>query len=903
WPSKVVLGLKPDGWVSTKERLKFTVVAVDLAGKPMPGVRVTTDAFQRESFSHRRRLIGGFYAYEHGYETKRVGALCEGTTDSLGLLVCEMPPPATGNLILRARASDGDGRTAVTRTDAWVASDEDQWLAASDNDRIDLLPEAKRYEPDARARFQVRTPFREATALVTVEREGVLDAFVTKVDRTNPLLEVPLKGNYAPNVFVSALLVRGRIGEPAPTAMLDLAKPSFKMGLAELRVGWGAHELAVKVAPTREAYKTREKASVKIAVRRPDGSAPPRGSEVALAAVDEGLLELAPNASWKLLDAMMARRGEEVETATAQMQVIGRRHFGRKAVPPGGGGGRSPSRELFDTLLVWKARVMLDDAGDATVEVPLNDSLTSFRIVAVASSASGLFGTGEATIRATQDLMLLSGLPQLVREGDRFRATFTVRNASQRTLDLAVTPRATAGGAAIPDVDARSLVLAAGEAREIAWDVAAPAGASSIAWQLDAAEREATGEPAKDALKVTQKVVPAVPERTWQATIVQLVSPQSVAVERPADAIPGRGGVNVQVQGKLAGDLPGVREYLSAYPYTCFEQRASVAIGLRDPALWSAAMAALPDYLDRDGMVKYWTLLRDGDDVLTSYLLSVASEAGYAIPERERMRMEQALVGFVEGRVIRSSALPTADLSIRKVAALEALSRRKDPIDAKWLDSIAIEPNLWPTSAVIDWYLVLKRQPKLPRHDERLKAAEQVLRSRLAFQGTTMGFSTEKTDALWWLMVSADANANKLIVAMHDVPAWRDDVPRMVRGSLGRMQKGHWNTTVANAWGVVALGKFSARFEAAPVTGTTEAKLAETSFAHAWKPDDGAKPFSKRLGWPAAKSELTVTHDGTGTPWVTLQSIAAIPLTAPLSSGYRVTRTVTPVRQQSAGIW
>jgi uncharacterized protein YfaS (alpha-2-macroglobulin family) len=384
---------------------------------------------------------------------------------------------------------------------------------------------------------------------------------------------------------------------------------------------------------------------------------------------------------------------------------------------------------------------------------------------------------------------------------------------------------------------------------------------------------------------------------------MQLGSPQSVAVERPADAVPGRGGVNVQVQGKLAGDLPGVREYLSAYPYTCFEQRASVAIGLRDPALWSAAMAALPDYLDRDGMVKYWTLLRDGDDVLTSYLLSVASEAGYAIPERERMRMEQALVGFVEGRVIRSSALPTADLSIRKVAALEALSRRKDPIDAKWLDSIAIEPNLWPTSAVIDWYLVLKRQPKLPRHDERLKAAEQVLRSRLAFQGTTMGFSTEKTDALWWLMVSADANANKLIVAMHDVPAWRDDVPRMVRGSLGRMQKGHWNTTVANAWGVVALGKFSARFEAAPVTGTTEAKLGEASFAHAWKPDDGAKSFAKRLGWPAAKADLTVAHEGTGTPWVTLQSIAAIPLTAPLSSGYRITRTMTPVRQQSAGIW
>ena len=60
----------------------------------------------------------------------------------------------------------------MTRTDAWVVADEDQWFAASDNDRIDILPEKKRYEPGGAARFQVRTPFREATALVTVEREG-----------------------------------------------------------------------------------------------------------------------------------------------------------------------------------------------------------------------------------------------------------------------------------------------------------------------------------------------------------------------------------------------------------------------------------------------------------------------------------------------------------------------------------------------------------------------------------------------------------------------------------------------------------------------------------------------------------------------------------------------------------
>ncbi len=907
WPARVLLGLKPDSWAASKDKLKFTIAAVDVQARPVEGVHVAADAFRRETYSHRRRLIGGFYAYEHGSETKRLGALCEGMSDAHGLVFCEVAPPAAGNLILRAQAVDADGNRAVTRADAWVSTGDDWWFAASDNDRIDLLPEKKQYEPNDTARFQVRTPFKEATVLVTIEREGVLESFVRTVKRDNPVIDVPIKDSYSPNVFVSALLVRGRIGGVAPTALIDLAKPSYKMGLAEIRVGWAAHELQVKVTPEHEAYRVRDKASVAIEVRGSDGAPAPKGSEVALAAVDEGLLELLPNDTWKLLDAMMTRRGEEVETSTAQMQVIGKRHFGRKALAAGGGGGRQSARELFDTLLLWKARVPLDDDGRATVEIPLNDSLTSFRIVAIASSGAGLFGTGAASVRSTQDLMLLSGLPPLVREGDTFRAITTVRNASQRSLHATLSASVDAKPSAakkLAALDTREIDLAAGESREVAWDVTVPINATTLDWRVDAVESgAAAAEPARDALKVSQRVVPATPERTFQATIFQLADSQSTIVQRPQDAIPGRGGVNVRMQGKLAGDLPGVREYLSWYPYSCFEQMTSIAIGLRDQQRWDAAMRTLPDYLDRDGLVKFWPILREGDDSLTAYVLSIGDEAGWEIPEDARRRMEQALIGFVEGRVIRYSALPTADLTIRKIAALEALSRRSTPLNAKWLDSMTIEPNLWPTSAVIDWLVILKRQPKLPHRDERLAEAQQILRSRLNFQGTIMGFSTEKSDALWWLMISADRNANRMVLALMDDPAWREDMPRLVRGSLSRMQRGRWNTTVANAWGVVALDKFSAAFESVPVTGTTTATLAAETFSHAWQDGDSAKTFEKKLAWPEGRESLKVDQDGSGKPWVTLQSIAAIPLKTPFSSGYKISRMVTPVQQKAAGRW
>ncbi len=96
-----------------------------------------------------------------------------------------------------------------------------------------------------------------------------------------------------------------------------------------------------------------------------------------------------PNESWNLLEHMMQKRSYMVSTSTAQMQVVGRRHYGLKALPFGGGGGRQITRELFDTLLLWKGRLVLDEKGEAHVEATLNDALTSFTAVAVATGGPG----------------------------------------------------------------------------------------------------------------------------------------------------------------------------------------------------------------------------------------------------------------------------------------------------------------------------------------------------------------------------------------------------------------------------------------------------------------------------------------------------------------------------------
>ena len=894
WPAALLPGVSAENWAGVQDSLAVKVVVLDTDLRPVANAPVQVNALRRVYYSHRKRLVGGFYGYEHVEETTGAGRLCAGRTDAQGLLVCRVAPPATGNLIVQASVRDSEGRTAVAHGDVYVDAPDPLGFPVEASDRMDVLPEKRTYEPGETARFQVRMPFQQATALVTVEREGIADARVVPISAGAPRVEVAVDGAYAPNTFVSVLAVRGRVAGTQPTALVDLGKPAFKLGIAEIRVGWRDHTLKVDVSADRPTYRVREKAQVRIAVRTAGGGPPPAGSEVALAAVDEGLLELQPNPSWDLLDAMMGRRGYDVRTATAQMEVIGKRHYGRKAIPSGGGGGRQATRELFDTLLLWAGRVPLDAQGDAAVEVPLNDSLTAFRIVAVATGGLGLFGTGATEIRSTQDLMLLSGLPPLVRHGDRFPAQFTLRNTSEQRLTISV------GGHVAPDGDgaavplpAQEIELAPGAASVVEWLLEVPSAGDSLRYEVTARAGDAS-----DALAVTQQVRDAVPVRTLQATLQRAERPIAMPVAAPADALPGRGGIEVAAAASLGGAGGGVADYLRRYRYTCLEQQTSVAVGLADEARWTTIAAALPSYTDGDGLLKYFPDLTEGSDVLTAYVLSLVSAQGWTIPDATREKIVAGLTAFVEGRVTRDGPFPAPDLTLRKLAAMEALARAGS-FDASQLDSISLEPALWPTSAVLDWWSILQRVDDIPARDARRAAAEQVLRARLNLQGTTMGFSTERADRLWWLMVSGDVNAARLLLLLSEFTLWPEDVGRVARGALARQDHGHWDTTVANAWGAVALRRFSAAWEAEPVTGVTVTALGQIVQPMEWGGE--APPPPVTFEWPDGVSELAVEQRGTGAPWVTVTSRAAIPLAAPLASGYRITRTVTPLEPRAAG--
>jgi hypothetical protein len=259
--------------------------------------------------------------------------------------------------------------------------------------------------------------------------------------------------------------------------------------------------------------------------------------------------------------------------------------------------------------------------------------------------------------------------------------------------------------------------------------------------------------------------------------------------------------------------------------------------------------------------------------------------------------MERGLSGFIGGTVVRYGVVPGADLPLRKIAAIEALSSA-GKANAAMLGSITVEPNLWPDATVIEWWNILLRLHDVPDRARRLAEAEQIVRSRINWQGTGAHLSG---GYCWCLMTDAESNMLRLDLLLVDNKLWHDDVPRVMQGAVKMQSRGAWPTTLANAWGTLAVEKFARAFESVPVKGTTTASLAAASQQMDWAHDPGGKTLS--FAWPPARTDLKIDHTGSGNPWVQIRARAAIPLKAPFSSGYRITRTLSAVEKTHRGGW
>ena len=175
------------------------------------------------------------------------------------------------------------GRTADAHRVRLLRAGAGPVVVAQRRQSIYLTPERETWKAGETARILIQSPWPRATALVTVEREGVRSHRVFTITSTQDTVDVPITAADAPNVYVSVMLVKGRTS----------AGPVAKMNRRSGRLHGAVRRRSREAAARGRVGRSRRvppggPATITAAVRRRDGM--PAPAEVTLWAIDQGLL-------------------------------------------------------------------------------------------------------------------------------------------------------------------------------------------------------------------------------------------------------------------------------------------------------------------------------------------------------------------------------------------------------------------------------------------------------------------------------------------------------------------------------------------------------------------------------------------------------------------------------------
>ena len=804
------------------------VIAVDPAGQPVAEpvpVRLRLERIEWRTV--RQQGAGGSLNYRSEPEYVRVSEQDAVTqtpvwTGRRWEVPADTPPaatltaPAAGSYLLEARTRDAADREVVT---ALVVSVSGAGITAWDYRSpavLDLVPDRTNYVVGDTAQLLVRAPF-SGTAVVTVERDRVMRSFLTPLTGNAPSVAVPLTVEDAPAVYVSVLLLRGMTNSPRA-----LPAPEYALGYCQLNVR--RPETRLDVALTLAAPEVRPGEPVAIAAQVLDGTgAPAADAEVTLYAVDEGVLSLMgydvpdPAGFFHAVRPLAVWSHGTLPALLPEDSDLWRFH--NKGYLVGGGGkSRGGLRQDFRACAFWNATLRTDTTGQLAVEFSAPDSLTEYRVVAVAHTAKHQFGAGTAGFRVNQPLQLEPALPAFANLGDQLhaRAVLHNRTAQEGVIEVglelddhAVLAPDAAGDAPSP----RRLRVPGGSVVTVEFPVEfRRAGPARWVWRaqwLDPVE-----EAFRDAVEARLTVNDPAP-LLREVHLTRSVTPRTNLLAR-ADPQLLEGArereVTVRVSNTRLGELGDALTHLLQYPYGCAEQTISsllpwLALADFPPRFTELARprddarVAIERGVHRllslqmdDGGLAYWPGGRTSQLWLSAYggmALALAERQGVSLPADAMNRLYRHLRSAL---VSAPGASPPDN---------EALSAR---VLALWALTLAGRPEEGHAEAL---FAQRARMSAETRAVLALSRAATARDQAIALLQPERGLPSQED---LWFGGAARALAIQLLAWCRVEPD-RAEVDRLLEELLALRREGHWLTTQGNAWALLALAEYARRVE------------------------------------------------------------------------------------------
>jgi uncharacterized protein YfaS (alpha-2-macroglobulin family) len=904
------------------------IVAAGLDGMAVAGVPVDITLTQIQWSSVRRAEGNGFYTWESERKLVPAGKWTVTTAaDPVGL---NIPFANGGYFVLEARGRGADGRFAVTRTSFYVLGAGYTAWQRFDHNRIELTPERQTYKPGETARIMIQSPWERATALVTTEREGIRSHRQFTLTSTQESISIPVTEADIPNVFVSVVLIKGRSAAAASTTeaatkpeadVSDPGKPAFRMGYVELKVEDRTKRLSVTLAANRQEYRPASPASVRVEVKDHQGRG--TASEVTLWAVDYGVLSLTNYSTPEILGSVYVRKALQVFNADNRQRLISRRVLTPKGETEGGGGGADTGagtlRKDFRVLAFWVGSVTTDASGRATVDVKLPESLTTYRIMAVAADRSSRFGSADTEVRTNKPLTLRPTFPRFLAVGDRAHFGAVVGSQLAKGGEATVTMKSLDPGILEFGGPAEQRVnVAAGGNVEVRFNAAAKTiGRARVQMTVKLANESDAFE---DVIPVAILASPETVAAYGEAAGATASAAETLTL--PAGVVPGFGGLSVELASTALVGLGEGARYLVEYPYGCAEQKASSTLALMlatdlgdafalpgmdtkqmRPAV-QATLKELETFQCPGGGFAYWPgKCGSVSPYLTAYLLDIMKQAAdlkYDVTGAVRQRGYQ----YLQERL--AAPPPTNEGWWPSYTAWQAFAVK-----------VLVEGGRNQDSNLTRLYGYRERMPVFALaylHDALLAKGETTgarvtdLRRRMSnaiLEEAGTAHVGELNDP--YLLYFWNSNVRSTAIVLNSlVSGGVADAPmrQIVRWMMNARNKGRWGNTQENAYAMRALVNYYRRFEPEAPSFTAIARLGSQELLRDEFKGRSTESVSKEVPMaqlltaaPAGSSRpLTLTREGSGTLYYTtrLRYAADALFQDGLDSGVRIERRYEP---------
>ena len=430
-------------------------------------------------------------------------------------------------------------------------------------------------------------------------------------------MDVPIKDEYLPNVYLSVMLVRPRVDLPenadpkirAEYIKNDLGMPRFKAGITKISVSNASKKARLVVTPNKEEYSPGDPVTITIQTQP--------GAEVALAVADRAVLDLVDYQYANPVNKLYQNWPLGVRILENRRFLIKQYRYTQKGESPGGQGkgdeleglggfdkdSEDGSRTDIRYTAYWNPAIIADKEGKATVTFTLPHNLTTFRIMALASS-NGRYRNASREFRVRKALVIQKNLPRFIRPGDTLSLGAVVINQTDRSDDFVFSVQSPLLQG---PVTTTTVTIGAGEAKEITFPVSLnipgylalkktpkkdaadpavkePAGQVTVTGWLSvrpANIEKFTGAGFRksdvvDRLAFTFPVREQPPEEAFTvAGFTTTEDKEFIQFPVPGRVLPGMGGLDITLAPTALVGLNKAFTFFKTNPFFCLEQRAS----------------------------------------------------------------------------------------------------------------------------------------------------------------------------------------------------------------------------------------------------------------------------------------------------------------------------------------